>query len=83
MAPRRQPTRGARGREAPEGFVRVEDVQRLVQEALAAEQAQQATQQEQTPAEEPGPILERPLEDHARDLEYERYSKCLERFQKL
>ena len=34
MAPRRRP---ARGQEAPEGFVHVEDVQRLVQEALAAE----------------------------------------------
>ena len=44
MAPRGQPARGARGQEVPEGFVRVKDVQRIVQEALAAERAQQATQ---------------------------------------
>ena len=50
-----------------------------MQEALAAERAQQATRQEQTPAQELGPVLE----DQARDLEYERYSKCLERFQKM
>ena len=49
MAPRRQPARGARGQDAPEGFVRAEDVQRIVQEALVAERAQQAARQEQAP----------------------------------
>ena len=86
MAPRRQPARGARGPEAPEGFVRVEDVQRLVQEALAAERAQQAAQQEQAPVPEQVLVPEQPLEeekDPAEDLEYERYSKCFARFQSL
>ena len=39
MPPRQ---RLVREQEAPEGFVRAEDVQRMVQEALAAEIAQQA-----------------------------------------
>ena len=51
--------------------MRAEDVQRLVQEALAAERAQQATRQEQTLAQGPGLVLESPLEDQVRDLEYE------------
>jgi hypothetical protein len=77
MAPRRRP---AREREAPEGFVRAEDVQRLVQEAHAAGQA---ARQEQVLAPGSGSVEERSLEDQARDLEYDRYSKCLERFQKM
>ena len=76
MAPRRRP---AREQEAPEGFVRAEDVQRLVQVALAAGQVQQ----EQTSAQEQGPVVERSSEDQAKDLKYERYSKCLEQFQKM
>ena len=73
-APRRRP---ARERETPEGFLRAEDVQRLVQEALAAGQV---ARQEQTLAPGSGSVEERSLEDQAKDLEYERYSKCLERF---
>ena len=77
MAPRRRP---ARERETPEGFVRAEDVQRLVQEAHAAGQV---ARQEQTMAPGSGSVEERSLEDRARDLEYDRYSKCLDRFQKM
>ena len=46
MAPRRRP---ARERQAPEGFVRAEDVQRIVQEALAAAGVQPVARQEQVP----------------------------------
>jgi hypothetical protein len=60
--------------------VRAEDVQRLVQEALAAGQA---TQQGQIPLQAQDSGADRPLERQDRDLEYERYSKCLERFQKM
>ena len=44
MPPRR---RLVREQEAPEGFVRAGDVQRMVREALAAERAQQAAHREQ------------------------------------
>ena len=77
MAPRRRP---AREQETPEGFVRAKDVQHLVQEALAAGQV---ARQEQTLAPGSGSVDERSLEDQAKDLQYERYSKCLERFQKM
>ena len=44
MPPRRRPVRE---QEAPEGYVRAADVQQMVQEALAAERAQQAAHREQ------------------------------------
>jgi hypothetical protein len=78
MAPRRQPPRE---RAAPEGFIRAEDVQRLVQEALAAERAQPAAPQEPAQISELAPVVEQ-QQDAAQDLEYERYSRCLARFQK-
>ena len=55
MAPRRQPPRE---RAAPEGFVRAEDVQRIVQEALAAERARHAAPQEPAQIPEPAPAEE-------------------------
>jgi hypothetical protein len=62
--------------------VRAEDVQRIVQEALAAERAQQAARQEQAPIPEPAPVVEQQVQEQAQDAEYERYSRCLARFQK-
>ena len=64
MPPRRRPVQE---QEAPEGFVRAEDVQRLVQDALAAGQ-------NQTRAPDEVPVA---------DMEYERYSRVLARFQKM
>ena len=52
----------------------------MVQEAHAAGQV---ARQEQTMAPGSGSVEERSLEDRARDLEYDRYSKCLDRFQKM
>ena len=79
MAPRR---RLAREREAPEGFVRAEDVQRIVQEALVAAGVQPIARREQIPAQTQDPVAEIPLQGQVRDQDFERYSKCLERFQK-
>ena len=78
MPPRRRPVQE---QEAPEGFVRAEDVQRLVQEALVAERVQQAVGLEQARVPDQVPIVEQPR--LAEDLEYEKYSKCLARFQKM
>ena len=82
MPPRRRP---ARDPETPEGFIRTEDVQRFVQEAFAAERVRQAAGQDQTRAPDQAPVVVQPqlAEVPVGDLEYERYSKCLARFQKM
>ena len=74
-----------REQEAPEGFVRAVDVQRFVQEAVAAERVQQAARQEQARVPDQVPVVEQPqlAEDPTDDREYEKYSKCLARFQKM
>ena len=81
MAPRGR--RPARERQAPEGFVRAEDVQRIVQEALAAAGVQPVARQEQVPVQTQDPVAEVPLGGQVRDQDFEQYSKCLERFQKM
>ena len=82
MPPRRRPVQE---QEAPEGFVRAEDVQRLVQEALAAGTVQQTAGQDQTRVPVQAPVGEQPqmAEVPVADLEYETYSRCLARFQKM
>ena len=74
-----------REQEAPEGYVRAADVQQMVQEALAAERAQQAAHREQARVPDQAPTVGQPqeVEGSASDREYERYSKCLARFQKM
>ena len=82
MPPRRRPERE---QEAPEGYVRAAEVQRMVQEALAAERAQQAAHREQARVADQAPVIGQPqvAVDSVSDREYERYSKCLVRFQKM
>ena len=55
MPPRRRPVRE---QEAPEGFVRAVDVQRFVQEAVAAERVQQAARQEQARVPDQVPVVD-------------------------
>ena len=82
MPPRGQPVLE---RDAPEGFVRAVDVQQIVQEALAAERAQQAAHRDQAQVPDQAPVVGQPqvAKDPIGDWEYERYSKCLARFQKM
>ena len=58
------------------------DVQRFVQDALAAERGQQAAHQELAWVPDQAPVVGQPqeAEDPVGDREYERYSKCLARF---
>ena len=79
MAPRRRP---ARERQAPVGFVRAEDVQRIVQEALAAAGVQPIARQDQVPVQTQDPVAEIPLQGQVRDQDYEQYSKCWRDFRK-
>ena len=56
-----------------------------MQEALAAERAQQAAHREQARVPDQAPTVgqAQEAEGSASDREYERYSKCLARFQKM
>ena len=63
--------------------MRAEDVQRIVQEALAAAGVQPIARQDQVPVQTQDPVAEIPLQGQVRDQDFEQYSKCLERFQKM